>query len=113
MFQMGKVHKDIAMFMMETTKDENSTDQTFIKVFLLAATKSPPPPPQSTDQNVLHYFQELSNKTKDLIGNLKKLVVESEEGSKPKITLEGLQQRKLTAIMENFLFNLAAAEGMV
>lgn len=46
MFQMGKVHKDIAMFMMETTKDENSTDQTFIKVFLLAATKSPPPPPR-------------------------------------------------------------------
>jgi hypothetical protein len=32
MFQMGKVHKDIAMFMMEATKDENSTDQSFIKV---------------------------------------------------------------------------------
>lgn len=113
---MGKVHKDIAMFMMEATKDENSTDQAFIKVSLISTYIPPhptPPHPKSTEENILYDFQELSNKTKDLIGNLKKLAVESEEGSEPKITLEGLQQRKLTTIMENFLFNLAAAEGMV
>ena len=29
------------------------------------------------------------------------------------ITLESLQARKLTPAMENFLFNLASAEGLV
>ncbi|KAK3727032.1 hypothetical protein QZH41_012548, partial [Actinostola sp. cb2023] len=86
-FQMGKVHKDIAMYMVDASKDEGSSDQSFIK--------------------------ELSTKTKDLIANLKKLAVESEDGSEPKVTLEGLKERKLTAVMEDFLFNLAAAEGMV
>jgi len=33
-FQLGKVHKDIAMFMVESAKDENSSDQSFIKVIL-------------------------------------------------------------------------------
>ena len=59
-------------------------------------------------------FQELSVKTKDLINNLKKLAVEpAEEGGKVRVTLEALKQRKLTAVVENFLFNLAAAEGLV
>lgn len=55
----------------------------------------------------------MSVKTKDLINNLKKLAVELEEGSKARITLEALKQRKLTPVVENFLFNLAAAEGLV
>lgn len=58
-------------------------------------------------------YQELSVKTKDLVNNLKKLAVESEEGGKARITLEALKQRKLTPVVENFLFNLAAAEGLV
>ena len=58
-------------------------------------------------------FQELSIKTKDLINNLKKLAVEPEEGGKARVSLEALKQRKLTAVVENFLFNLAAAEGLV
>ncbi|XP_048584913.1 DENN domain-containing protein 10 isoform X3 [Nematostella vectensis] len=86
-FQMGKVHKDIAMFMVEASKNEEMSDQAFIK--------------------------ELTNKTKDLVNNLQKLGVDTEDGKPPKITLDGLRQRKLTAIMENFLFNLAAAEGLV
>ena len=55
----------------------------------------------------------MSVKTKDLINNLKKLAVELEEGGKTRITLEALKQRKLTPVVENFLFNLAAAEGLV
>ena len=58
-------------------------------------------------------FQELSVKTKDLINNLKKLAVPTEDGGKAKITLETLKQRKLNAVVENFLFNLATAEGLV
>ena len=58
-------------------------------------------------------FQELSVKTKDLINNLTKLPVEPEGGGKARVTLEALKQRKLTAVVENFLFNLAAAEGLV
>jgi len=86
-FQMGKIHKDIAMFMVEAAKNEEYNDQKLVK--------------------------ELSVKTKDLINNLKKLAVESEDGGKARVTLETLKQRKLTAVVENFLFNLAAAEGLV
>ena len=59
------------------------------------------------------FFQELSGKTKDLIRNLKKLAVPSEDGREARVRLETLKERKLTAIMENFLFSLAAAEGLV
>ena len=31
-FAMGKVHKDIAMFMMSSVEDSDKTDQSFIKV---------------------------------------------------------------------------------
>nr|XP_058969737.1 DENN domain-containing protein 10-like [Pocillopora verrucosa] len=86
-FQMGKIHKDIAMFMVDAAKNEEYSDQRLVK--------------------------ELSVKTKDLINNLKKLAVELEEGGKARITLEALKQRKLTPVVENFLFNLAAAEGLV
>ncbi|XP_068745894.1 DENN domain-containing protein 10-like [Montipora capricornis] len=86
-FQMGKIHKDIAMFMVEAAKNEEYSDQRLVK--------------------------ELSVKTKDLINNLKKLAVPTEDGGKAKITLETLKQRKLNAVVENFLFNLATAEGLV
>ena len=55
----------------------------------------------------------MSVKTKDLINNLTKLAVEPKGGGKARVTLEALKQRKLTAVVENFLFNLAAAEGLV
>ncbi|XP_067035594.1 DENN domain-containing protein 10-like [Acropora muricata] len=86
-FQMGKIHKEIAMFMVEAAKNEEYDDQRLVK--------------------------ELSNKTKDLINNLKKLAVKPEEGGKARITIETLKQRKLSAVVENFLFNLATAEGLV
>ena len=58
-------------------------------------------------------FQELSEKTEGLINNLKSLAVENEDGTQLVVKLETLKERKLTSAMENFLYNLAAVEGLV
>ncbi|XP_002738397.1 DENN domain-containing protein 10-like [Saccoglossus kowalevskii] len=86
-FNMGKIHKDIAQLMVQSAQDEDKSDQQIIK--------------------------EIAVKTKDLINNLKTLATPSEDGGTPKITLEALQERQMPPAMENFLFNLAAAEGFV
>ena len=39
--------------------------------------------------------------------------MELEEGGKAWVTLKTLKQRTLTAVVENVLFNLAEAEGLV
>ena len=58
--------------------------------------------------------QELSVKTRELINNLKTLAAKSVgPDAEPKLTLEILQERKLTPTMENFLYGLASAEGLV
>lgn len=57
-------------------------------------------------------MQEIAVKTKELITNLQGLAVEADDGFKY-ITLETLRQRKMQPVTENFLFNLALAEGMV
>ena len=51
-------------------------------------------------------------KTKELLNNLKSLASPSEDG-KAVITLETLKGRKMAPATENFLFNLASAEGLV
>lgn len=48
-------------------------------------------------------------KTREIINNLKSFA----DGTPPRITLELLRTRKMTPAMENFLFNLASAEGLV
>ncbi|ESO94949.1 hypothetical protein LOTGIDRAFT_239462 [Lottia gigantea] len=83
---MGKLHKDIAMVMVKSTEDDNNTNQDIIK--------------------------EIANKTKELLNNLKSLCIEDEE-HKSYITLESLRERKMPPATENFLFSLAACEGMV
>ena len=57
-------------------------------------------------------FQDISNKTKELLNNLKSLATEDEDG-KAYITLESLKERKMPPATENFLFSLAACEGLV
>ena len=57
-------------------------------------------------------FQSISNKVKELLNKLRSLASEGEDG-KPRISLESLKERKMPAAAENFLFNLAAAEGLV
>lgn len=51
-------------------------------------------------------------KTKELLTNLKSLSVIGDDG-KPVVTLETLKERKMPAATENFLFGLAAAEGLI
>ena len=86
-FQLGKVHKDIAMFMVNNAKDEDKNDEQLVT--------------------------ELTEKTQSLINNLRGLAVANEDNTRQVIKLEKLRERKLTSAMENFLYNLAAAEGMV
>ncbi len=57
-------------------------------------------------------FQDIASKTKELLTNLTSLATPGSAG-KPVITLEALRSRKMAPTTENFLFNLAAAEGLL
>lgn len=62
---------------------------------------------------IFHFlFQEIASKTRELINNLKSLSVTGED-NKQYITIEVLRERKMTPATENFLFSLAACEGLV
>ena len=50
---------------------------------------------------------------KELLNNLKGLSDTVDESGQQVITLEQLRERKMAPATENFLFNLAAAEGML
>lgn len=58
-------------------------------------------------------FQEISDKTKELLNNIKAFSVPDEETGKPYITMELLQSRKMPKTTENFLYSLSVCEGMV
>ncbi|GAB1604411.1 protein FAM45A-like [Argonauta hians] len=82
---MGKLHKDIAMFMVKCAEDTQITDQQLIK--------------------------KISEKTKELLTNLNSLS-ETDESGKSYITLELLRNRKMPKNTETFLYNLAVCEGL-
>ncbi|XP_057306668.1 DENN domain-containing protein 10-like [Hydractinia symbiolongicarpus] len=84
-FQMGKMHKDIAKYLVQASEDEDTNDEDIIK--------------------------ELKKRTTDIISNLKSL--DKADPDDPKITIELLQERNLTTTMQSFLYNLASAEGIV
>ncbi|WAR20826.1 DEN10-like protein [Mya arenaria] len=81
-FSMGKLHKDIALSIVQLTEEEGVT--------------SP------------HMIKEIATKTKELLTNLKSLA--DEDGT---VSLETLKSRKMPPATENFLFSLAACEGLV
>ncbi|XP_071792834.1 DENN domain-containing protein 10-like [Asterias amurensis] len=84
-FTLGKLHKDIAKVMVTSAQDESiSNKQTIV---------------------------DISNKTMELINNLKSLSDSGPNGS-GKVSIETLHERKMPPATESFLFNLAAAEGM-
>lgn len=84
-FHMGKMHKELAKFLMQEAGNEDATDQTIIK--------------------------DLTKKTLDILSNLKSL--DAENTDNPKISLALLQSRSFTSVMQSFLYNLASAEGLV
>ncbi|XP_060068209.1 DENN domain-containing protein 10-like [Ylistrum balloti] len=83
---MGKLHKDTAAFMVQCAESEELSEEDIVK--------------------------EIAKKTSELLNNLKSLAVEGEDG-KLSITLETLRARKMNPATENFLFSLAACEGLV
>ncbi|XP_038070968.1 DENN domain-containing protein 10-like [Patiria miniata] len=86
-FAMGKLHKDIAQVMVSSAQDEAvSNKQTIV---------------------------DISNKTMELINNLKSLSDSGPDGDGAgKVSIEALRERKMPPATENFLFSLAAAEGL-
>ncbi|XP_025096517.1 protein FAM45A-like isoform X2 [Pomacea canaliculata] len=84
-FAMGKLHKDIAVMMMQLAEGE-ATDQDIVK--------------------------EVASKTKELLNNLMTLATPGQDG-KLSLSLETLRARKMPPATENFLFSLAASEGFV
>lgn len=85
-FSMGKLHKDLATFMVEIAEAEGSSDIQCIK--------------------------EISRKTKELINNLKSFSVEDEHG-KSVVTLDIFKEKKMNSATRGFLISLASAEGML
>ena len=61
---------------------------------------------------LMSFLQDISNKTKELLTNLKSLATTEEDG-RQYITLESLKERNMPPATENFLFSLAACEGLV
>jgi len=98
-FVLGKLHKDIAMHLMECVEDASMSDQQVIKVKLYHCV-----------YYALSCFivKALSVKTKELITNVQSLSDES-DGS---VTLNGLREKKLNPALETFLYNVASAEGL-
>ncbi len=61
---------------------------------------------------ILHtIFQDISDKTMELINNLKSLSDSGTDGA-GKVSIEALRERKMPPATESFLFNLATAEGL-
>jgi hypothetical protein len=87
-FAMGKLHKDLATFIVQCTQDDTKSDAQCIK--------------------------EISLRTKELLKNLKSLAVDSGDGSgKTVTTVDALRAKRLPSATENFLLGLASAEGLL
>ena len=98
-FILGKLHKDIAMHLMECVEDATMNDQKVIKASYACTCHA---------GDVTLVVQELSLKTRELIMKVQGLSDEA-DGS---LTLDSLREKKLTPALETFLYNLASAEGL-
>lgn len=85
-FQMSKMHKEIAMFMVRQADNDNLSDQDVV--------------------------QDIAAKTEELLLNMKSAMAPGTSG-KPVVSFAKLQGLKLAPALENFYWNLAVAEGLV
>lgn len=99
---MTKLHKDIAMHMMECVQSQDYNDVAAVKVRASVIAH-----PFHLTQFIPISLQEVSQKTKELINNVKGLAPEG-----GKISLDLLHKRKMNPATETFLFSLACAEGL-
>lgn len=81
------MHKEIAMLMVELSKDTQTAD--------------------------IEIEMALSDKTNDILVQLKTLGTIETENSEKMISLDNLRSKKLNINLENFLFNLALAENIM
>lgn len=81
------MHKEIAMLMVELSKDTQTAD--------------------------IEIEMALSDKTNDILVQLKTLGTIETENSEKLISLDNLRSKKLNINLENFLFNLALAENIM
>lgn len=87
-FGMGKIHKEIAMYMVEAADDETVSQRDFLKTMMA--------------------------KSDLLLEGLNKLATPSEDDeSRLVVSIEAIRARKMPKAMHAFLYNLAVAEGMV
>lgn len=84
-FRLGAFHKDLAEAMVEMSED-----------------------PEMTAVDIL---KDLTGRAREFVGKLEVLQVEDEHGNRG-ITLESLQERQLPQNMGQFLYAVAAAEGL-
>ncbi|XP_028844443.1 DENN domain-containing protein 10 [Denticeps clupeoides] len=81
---MGKLHKDMGHFIVQSAEDSDRTDSQVIK--------------------------DISEKTRKILSSLASLAEQCDDS---KLTLETLKQRHFPPATENFLYHLAAAEQLL
>eukprot|EP00041_Stephanoeca_diplocostata_P026721 m.725156 g.725156 ORF g.725156 m.725156 type:complete len:390 (-) comp23026_c1_seq1:488-1657(-) len=86
-FGLGKIHKDIAMYMTSAAEEDDTKDQDIVR--------------------------ELVERTDTLLEGLGKLAVPSDSDPEKQIVkIEAIRARKMAPSMHKFLYNLAVAENM-
>eukprot|EP00048_Salpingoeca_helianthica_P016397 m.232121 g.232121 ORF g.232121 m.232121 type:complete len:345 (-) comp18584_c0_seq1:26-1060(-) len=85
-FALGKVHKEIAQYLVSAAADDSINDQAIVT--------------------------ELVTRTEDLLSGLRSLGTADESG-RVTVAAETIKGRKMPASMQRFLCNLAAAENML
>jgi hypothetical protein len=89
--QMGKLHKEIAGYLMQAAADESVSDADLV--------------------------DGLAAQTRELIGKLHEFAATGEAAppkapAQARVTLESIRARKLAPVTQTFLWNLAVAEGL-
>ncbi len=112
-FALGKIHKEIAMYLVAALDNEEETEGSIVKVRHAGGQEytrshSPLTPHPSI------FSQQLDTKTKDVLKGLMKLSSDSErDPSKKVVTEESVRSQKMGPSMQTFLINLAKAENLL